>query len=744
MLFTLLLCFQSLSAQPLYKDPRAPIADRVQDLMDRMTVEEIVGQLQQLDGHFDFIGPMSTQHPGSMFSLLGNTAAHVIRLARESRLQIPVLLGIDAIHGHAFWSGATVFPTQLGAAQSWDEAIIEQQGNVTAFEIRYTGPTWAFSPVLCIARDARWGRVGETFGEDPFLIGRFAQAMIRGLQGPDGVTNDPDKVAACAKHFAGYSETIGGRDATDADLSFRKLQSFFLPPFEKIARESKVATFMSGYQAIEGVPMTINKHLLIDVLKDQWGFDGFVVTDYSNIDYMVTNQMVFDDHVKASAQAIKSGNDMSMAVNDFYDYALEAVNKGLLDMATVNASCRKILELKFKLGLFEDDRYPDVEKANQRNGCPYNRNVALQACRESLILLENKNHYLPLNPNDFAHKKVAVIGPNADNYLSQNGDWSLGTGQVDILGMHPRECSITYVDGVKNRLADVEGVEVNYELGCGIEPGEKGDLDAALKLVKESDLSIVVIGDRLIYYGEMRSTAKCELMGGQLEMLREIVKLGKKFVLVIMSYKPVVVPEDILEAAEAVILQFSPGMLGGQAFAEAIFGDYSPSGRLTISIPRHAGQIPVYYNKIRYSHETDYADLPQEPQYAFGYGIGYSDIEYVSAEIVNENNVFSVDDTIEVAVTLQNLGSMDQVEVVQAYIHDEVTSCTWADIELKGYSRVLVKAGEKVTTTIKIPVKECSIVNSEGKRVVEPGAFQVRIGKASNNILFNLNFSVKE
>lgn len=794
MLSILLLVSFAFSETPLYKNPSAPINDRIQDLMDRMTVEEIVGQLHQVDGHFDFITPMKTQNPGSLFSLLGATAGHVIQLARETRLQIPVLMGIDAIHGHAFWSGATVFPTQLGAAQSWDDQIIEQMGNVTAFEIRYTGPSWAFSPVLCIARDPRWGRVGETFGEDPFIIGRLAKALINGLQGNNGqgVNNDPDHVAACAKHFAGYSETEGGEDSSEADLSYRKMNSFFLPPFEKVAHETNVATFMAGYQAIEGVPMTLNKLYLQEVLRERYNFDGFVVTDYNNIGYLMTNQKVISSYEEGAKKAIESGIDMSMAVPDFYQALLNDVTNKTIDMKLVNESCRRILEIKFKLGLFEDDRYPDIKKANERNGSPYNRNQALIAARESVVLVKNKKKdsnepLLPLNEDKLT--KIAVIGPNADNPLSQNGDWSLGTGQIDFFGQHPRNCTITYVDGITRRFLHNESIvnkdghkrnsfrgfvnnaekTVQYEMGCGIEPSETADLEAALNLVKESDLSVVVIGDRLLYYGEMRPTATLELMGGQKEMLQKIIETGKEFILVVMSYKPVIIPEEVLEAASAVFIQFSPGMMGGQALAEIIFGDYSPSGRLTISIPRHAGQLPVFYNKIRSAHQTNYADFTSKPQYAFGYGLGYSEIQYVSAslkkgessykgikyskfsrpsfkKIYKKDNVidFSYNDVIDVVVNLKNNGAYKQTEVVQTYLHDNVTSATWAEIELKGYERVELEPGEEKQVTISIPVAECSIVNAKGERVVEPGDFQIRVGKASDNILFNLDFTVSD
>ena len=721
----LLLSLLSISL-PIYRDPTKPIADRVKDLMDNMTLEEKVGQLQQIDGHFDLFLPFEEQHPGSVLSALGATAGIAHDLARKSRLGIPILLGIDAIHGNCFWPGATVFPIQLGIAQSWDEELIEMQGNVTAFETRYTGPSWTFSPVLFIARELRWGRVDETFGEDPFLIGRFATALIRGLQGPGGPNNNPDKLLATAKHYAGYSETVGGRDASEADVSVRKLKSFFLPQFEKAA-QAKVGAFMTGYQSIEGLPSTANRWLLRENLKQDWGFEGFLVTDYNNVGYMVENQKIAKDYEEAATIAVQSGNDLMMATPKFYEGAIQAVKSGKLDIKDVEDACRRILETKFKLGLFEDDRDYNHEKAVARIGSAFSRAQSQKAAEESLVLLKNDG-YLPLDETKL--KKIAVIGPNADNVLQQNGDWSLGSGQISMFTEHPRECTITVVDAFKERFKG----ETVYEMGCGIETGETADLEAAVKAAEEADAIVVVIGDRLMYYGEMRSTATLELMGGQIEMLRRIKELGKKFIIVMICSKPLIIPEDIREAASAIILQFCPGMLGGRATTGAIFGDINPSGRLTISMPRHVGQQPLYYYQIRGQHGNSYVDMTQEPAYAFGFGLGYSEIGYLTADL--DKTTYSVQDDIKVTVKIQNRGTRDAVEVVQVYVSDLVTSATWVDHELKGFARVPIKAGETKTVEVVIPASECSIVNADGVRLVEPGEFEIQVGKASNDILF--------
>ncbi len=715
-----------------YKDASLPVEKRVDDLIARMTTEEKVGQLVQLDGREDMEKKLKEQHLGSFLQILGKDCQRAIELARETRLGIPLLLGVDSIHGYSFWEGATIFPTQLGAAGSWDESVMRDMAEVTAKEMEHTGPNWTFSPVLCITRDLRWGRVGETFGEDPHLIGRFAAAMIKGYQG-DELNASTDKLLACAKHYAGYSETHGGRDASEADISPRKLKSYFLPPFKK-AVEAGVGSFMTGYQSIEGVPSTANRWLLTENLKEDWGFNGFVVTDWNNVGHMVRAQQICADFEDAAALAVRCGNDMMMSTPEFFQGCLDALKSGRITMAEVEEHVRRILTIKFKLGLFENDRPIDLEKAAKVIGSKAHRDKALRACRESLVLLEN-NGILPLKDTGF--KTIAVVGPNSNNVLTQCGDWSRGTGQAGIRAPHPRDTVVTAFDGISKRF----GGNTLQADGCTGNDKEDGSLMAdAEKVIAAADLVVAVVGDQVGYWGEWHSTATLELQGGQQELLRKVKASGKPYIIVMLSSKPMTFPEDVRQGAAAVFQQFSPGMLGGQALAEAIFGDINPSGRLTVSIPYHVGQQPIMYMQVRGQHGDKYADLTQSPLYAFGEGIGYGKVEYTAASIDKETYMRS--ETVKVNVKLKNTGDREIAEVVQIYVSDLVTSATWVDKELKAFERIELKAGEEKELSFEIPVAECSIVNAAGERVVENGEFEVLVGRSSRDFPFRLKFNV--
>ncbi len=714
----------------LYKDPAKPVEERVDDLLSRMTLEEKVGQLTQLDGRVEIEKNFKEKHPGSFLQILGDDAAKAVELARNSRLGIPLLLGVDAIHGHSFWSGATIFPTQLTISCSWNEDLMAEMASVTAREMRNTGVAWTFSPVLCITRDLRWGRVGETFGEDPILIGRFASAMIKGYQGDD--MSNPDKVLACAKHYAGYSETQGGRDASEADTSFRKLKSYFLPPFKK-AVEAGVGSFMTGYQSMEGLPSTANRRLLREILKEEWGFDGFLVTDWNNVGSMVENQKICPDYKTAAALAVSCGNDLMMSTPNFYQGCIDAVKEGLLDEKLVDESVKRILSIKFKLGLFEDDRYPDSSNT-PTVGCAAHREAALEAARQSAVLLKNDG-LLPLDEKTV--KKIAVIGPNADHLIAQLGDWSLGTGQANRGKLHPRETIITALDGIKTRFNG----EVIYERGCIAEnEDDPADMEAAITAAKDADIAVVVVGDRQCYWGEFKSTATLELQGDQIELIQKIKATGTPMILVMVNSKPHILPKAGQEA-DAIIQQFSPGMLGGQALAEILFGDVNPCGRLTVSMPYHVGQQPIYYAQVRGQHGDKYADMTQDPMFAFGEGLSYTTFEYKNASI--DSKEYTADDKIKVKFEVTNTGSKDGVEIAQIYIRDLVTSATWVDKELKEFIRLEIPAGKTVNAEVELPVSECSMVNAFDKRVVEPGDFELLIGKSSRDIQFTLPFTVK-
>jgi beta-glucosidase len=616
---------------------------------------------------------------------------------------------------------ATVFPCQLAAACSWDAALLEMQGNVTAFEMRHTGAHWTFGPVLCIARDARWGRVDETFGEDPFLIGHLASAVVRGLQGRPG---DPDKVLACAKHFAGYSETEGGRDSSESSNSRRRLRSWFLPPFEAVVREG-VGSMMVSYQATDGVPSTANRWLLVDVLRREWGFEGLLVTDYDNVGHLANEQRVAKDLREAAATALNAGNNMILASPQFFDAGIEAVGGGLVNLSTLDGAVQKVLEAKFTLGLFEDPRIPDEAAARDRIGSPFSRLQAKRLSEESLVLLKNDG-ILPLANS---YKRIAVVGPIADDDRTMDGDWSSR--------WHQKNLTITVLAGLRARFAG----QIVYEVGANMYEERYRWIEDAVSEVLKSDLTVAVVGDVLHYYGEANPSATLELMGSQHELLSRIVATGKKFVLVVIASKPLVIPEWVIEKASAIIWQFCPGMLGGTATAGAIFGDFNPSGRLPISIPRHVGQLPVFYQRIRGVHGRGYADMTDDPMWAFGFGMTFCKIDYDGAAI--DKKAYRIGEEIRVKVAVINRGAYDAVEIVQVYVSDVVTSVTWADQELKGFARVNIPAGQKAEATVIVKTQDCSIVNGQGGRVVEPGDFEIRVGKAANNIKFIIPFAIE-
>jgi len=405
------------SPTPAYRNPTLSIEERVADLLGRMTLEEKVGQIMLWDARPEDLSFINTFQPGSVLHILGAKIGRAMDLAAQNRLGIPLLVGEDGIHGHSFWKGATIFPTQLGLAGSWNPELLERVGRVTAEEMTPTGIHWTFSPVLCLARDLRWGRIGETFGEDPYLIGELGAALIRGYQGQG--LDDPAGVLATAKHYAGYSETQGGRDSSEADLSRRKLRSYFLPPFERAARAGAM-TFMTGYQSIEGQPSTANRWLLVDVLKDEWGFRGVVVTDWDNVGRLVKEQKVCGTYADAAIVALRAGNDIIMTTPQFYQGALEAVHSGRLAEAEIDAPCARLLALKFRMGLFENPRRPDLDRATVEIARAEHRAINLVAARESLILLQN-NGLLPLDAA--VVKSIAVVGPTP---TTTSRSWAIG------------------------------------------------------------------------------------------------------------------------------------------------------------------------------------------------------------------------------------------------------------------------------------------------------------------------------
>ena len=755
-----------------YRNPELPTEERIADLLGRMTLEEKVGQMMQLDARSgDLDDLIVNKHVGSILHTSPSDLPKAVETVNaKTRLGIPLVIGDDCIHGYSFWPGATIFPEQLGMATTWDSEKVQAAGRATAEEVSATGVHWTFSPVLCIARDTRWGRVGETFGEDPYLIGEMASSIVKGYQGgaKAGEPLAKDAILACAKHFAGYSETQGGRDASEADLSHRKLESWFLPPFERVAKEG-CGTFMLGYESIEGVPVTFNKWLLSDKLRGAWNYQGTLITDWDNVGRSVWEQKVKPDYVQAAADAVKSGNDLVMTTPKFYEGAIEAVKTGLLDESLIDAAVARILALKFRLGLFEDPRLPDQKRIDAVIGSEEHQQLNLEVAREAVALLKNDGS-LPFNVA--GAKRIAVVGPLADDAQTQLGDWAGSSGQINWMpGGHPREMITTVLDGFK-QLAP-EGCEVVYSRGANIVdlvPDPEGEfypdgqprpkigvsakidralLDEAVENARKSDLIVAVVGDVIQAIGEGCSTATLELLGGQnalIDALSNVAReTGKPFVVVLVSSKPQVLPASVIgtngvivdetpaEGTSALLWAPSPGMKGGQAIAEIILGETEPSGRLPITFPRHAGQLPVYYNQIRGQHGNRYADLTQNPAFAFGEGLSYTTFEYGDPTITNvpESGIFAETDTVHAEITLTNTGDRKGTEVVQLYIGDIVTSYSWTDRELKAFQRVELEPGKSKTVAFDIPVSDCTIVDSEANRIVEPGEFEVLIGRSS-------------
>jgi beta-glucosidase len=595
-----------------YRDPTRPIETRVEDLLARMTVEEKVGQMMQLPVHpqFDFASPEACERGeiGSILCAVGEQVRPFAEAALRSRLGIPLVVGIDAIHGHSMWEHATMFPSQLALSQAWDEKLCEDVARATAREVAYTGIHWTFSPVLCMPRDLRWGRVNESFGEDGLMITRLGLAMIKGYQG-DKLT-DPESIAACAKHFVGYGESEGGRDASESLHSWRTLQSVYLPPFEAAAKAG-CATFMSAYHAIDGVPIAFSRKLLSDVLRKAWSYDGLMVTDWDIIGRMHRGRRICATTEEGAKRALHAGNDMIMTTPSFYQDTLDALARGEADMADVDAAVRNVLRLKFRLGLFENPRLPDIPKAVAIAAEPGQRTLALESARKSLVLLKNRR-LLPLRTDRV--KKLAVIGPNADDWVNTIGDWQLGSGQHhNTRDMYvPENPTVTVLQGLQNLLG--EAIEIGHGEGCGVPaPGRAafdgaigfahvtppfGDgvhesapekIQRAVRLAEDADVAVLVLGDTIAYTGEMKSTATLDLPGDQQALFDAVVATGTPVVVVLLTGKPMAIPQ-IAQRADAILLAHSPGMEGGTAIAEALFGHFNPSGRLTVSWPHHVGQ----------------------------------------------------------------------------------------------------------------------------------------------------------
>jgi beta-glucosidase len=676
---------------------------------------------------------------GSFLHVLTAEEGNLLQeLANKSRLKIPILIGIDAIHGNALFIGATVYPSPITLASTWSDKFLFDVGRQTALEMRATGSHWAFTPNIDVLRDPRWGRVGETFGEDPFMVGNLGASMINGFQLND--FTGTNKVIACAKHMLAGSEPINGLNAAPMDISLRTLKEVYLPPYKK-AIDAGVYSIMAAHNELNGIPCHMSSWLMTDLFRNDWGFEGFYVSDWMDIERIETLHRVAKNLKEASFLAVNAGMDMHMHGLDFPEAVIELVQEGKLPISRINEACSKILMAKFKLGLFEN-RLVDIEMISQRIFTPSHKFTALETARKGIILLKNSN-LLPLNKVK-TPKKILVTGPNANNQ-SILGDWHAA---------QPEENVTTIFEGIKE-LGESKGYNVSlHNSGENIRKISDVNIKNTLEASKDADYVVVVVGDNSMRYkwkdktaGENMDRAELNLAGKQLQLVKSLKEINKNIIVVYVNGKPISEPW-IQDNIPSVIEAWEPGNLGGQAVAEIIFGDINPSGKLPLTVPRSVGQIQMIYNHKPSQYFHKYAFEKNKPLYPFGYGLSFTKFNYTKPKLLNSK--FDKNAIIKVQLEVTNIGEMDGDEVVQLYIRDKVSSATRPVKELKGYKRVHLKVGETKKVTFEIIPESLAFYDIDMNYVVEPGAFNIMTGSSSNykdlksvelNILNKINFN---
>ena len=754
LVFTLLTVFtisaQEDSSYKLYLDSSKSHVDRLNDLMSRMTLEDKVYQMNQFvgldhmrkaekdlspedlvnnDAQGFYKGVFSTDvmkmtqdgKIGSFLHVLTAEEGNLLQgLANESRLKIPILIGIDAIHGNALFRGATVYPSPITLASTWSDEFLFDVGRQTALEMRATGSHWAFTPNIDVLRDPRWGRVGETFGEDPFMVGNLGAAMINGFQLND--FTGTNKVIACAKHMIAGSEPINGLNASPMDVSLRTLKEVYLPPYKK-AIDAGVYSIMAAHNELNGIPCHMNSWLMTDLFRNDWGFEGFYVSDWMDIERIETLHHVAHDLKEASYLAVNAGMDMHMHGVDFPEAIIALVKEGKLPISRVDDACSKILMAKFKLGLFEN-RFVDIEKIPENIFTSEHRFTALETARKGIVLLKNSK-LLPLNKTKES-KKILVTGPNANNQ-SILGDWHAA---------QPKENVTTIYEGIKE-LGESKGYDVLFhDSNENIRKISNKDIQNTVEASKDADFVIVVVGDNSMRYkwkdktaGENMARAELNLAGKQLDLVRSLKETNNNVIVVYVNGKPISEPW-IQNNIPSIIEAWEPGNLGGKAVAEIIFGDINPSGKLPLTVPRSVGQLQMIYNHKPSQYFHKYAFEKNTPLYPFGYGLSYTKFNYSKPKLLNSK--FDNNSIIKVQVEVTNSGDMDGDEVVQLYIRDKVSSVTRPVKELKGYKRVHLKVGETKNVIFEITPESLAFYDIDMKYVVEPGSFNIMTGSSSH------------
>ena len=698
----------------------------VRDLMKKMTLTEKIGQLSQYVGGELLTGPKSGAVSDSLFvrgmvgSILNVGGVDNLRKLQQknmesSRLKIPILFAFDVIHGYK-----TIFPTPLAESCSWDLALMYETAKAAAIEASASGIHWTFAPMVDVARDPRWGRIVEGAGEDTYLGCKIAEARVRGFQWNLG---KPNALFACAKHFVAYGAPQAGRDYAPVDLSLSALAEVYLPPF-KACIDAGVHTFMSAFNSINGVPATSNRWLLTDLLRKEWKFKGFVVSDWNAVQELKAHGVAETDEDAAMA-AFNAGVDMNMT-DGLYNRCLEKlVRENCIDMNEIDTSVERILRAKYALGLFEDPyRFLDNQRESREVRSASAMALARKAAASSMVLLKNANALLPLSKQT---KRIALVGPLANNRAEVMGSWKARGEDKDV---------VTVLEGIKNKLGS--GTEVNYVQGCDFLDPSTSEFSAALEAAKQSDVVIAVVGEKALMSGESRSRAVLRLPGKQEALLDTLRKAGKPLVVVLMNGRPLCL-ESVDKQADAMLEAWFPGTQCGNAVADVLFGDIVPAAKLTASFPLTEGQIPNNYNYKRsgrpgdmpYSSTVRHIDVPNRNLYPFGYGLSYTTFSYGEMQCPT---AFDDKGFLPVSVDVTNTGNYDGEEIVQLYVADKVASMVRPIKELKGFQKVFIPKGQTKRVEFKLNVKDLGFWNSLMQYVVEPGTFEIMVGTNSEEL----------
>ena len=714
----------------------------IEDLISKMTLAEKAGQMNQYNGFWDATGPMpegdyqkkrynelKNGQVGSMLNVIGVDEIRALQkiAVEETRLGIPLIFGHDVIHGYK-----TMFPIPLAESSSWDLELMEKSARIAATEASADGLHWTFAPMVDISRDARWGRVMEGAGEDPFLGSLIAEARVKGFQGDN--LSDTNTIVACAKHFAGYGFSEAGRDYNTTDFNHYTLHNTIMPPF-KASVDAGVRTFMNSFNTLDEIPATGHKFIQRDILKEEWGFDGFIVSDWGSIDQMIPHGFARDGE-HAAELAVIAGSDMDMESSLYVSKLVGLVESGKVNEELLDDAVRRILRVKYELGLFDDPyRYLDNKRSVSELGSEDNMKVALEAAKKSIVLLKNENQLLPLKKQN---QKIAIIGQLANDKNSTLGNWR---SQVEY------NSAVSVVEGMKkykeNKTIYQKGVdlyygETNFHNRVKINYNDKSDFGKAKLAAASSDVVVMVLGEEGHQSGEGRSRTDIGLPGLQMELLKEIKRVNKNIILVVMSGRPLDLTwED--KNIPAIVQAWQLGSKSGDAIAEVLYGDYNPSGKLTMSFPRNVGQVPIYYNfkntgrpstSIEQVTNSGYADVENSPLYSFGYGLSYTDFTYSDFEI--SSNSMTKNSKINASVKVTNTGSFTGEEVVQLYLRDIVGSIARPMKELKGFEKIELNPGESKTVNFEIDNSLLEFFTYRNTWESEPGKFHVFIGTDSN------------